>query len=719
MASKRGYRIGIDTGGTFTDVVCVRADTGEVFTTKTPTTPTDYSEGLIEGIRKIMSEVKIRPHQVIGVYHGTTVATNAILERRFENLGLVLTKGFRHLLELGRASQIAGNRNRGHFASALLERPPEALVPPERICEADERVSASGDVLRPLSKDEAAEKARWFRDRGIGAVGICLLHSYANPVHEKILLDAFHREFPECFASISSEVIPEPGEYERAVTTLLDASIKPRIKAYLEKSSGRIEEFIGEVPFLVMKSNGGVSTAREVAKKPISTVLSGPAAGALSAAYLGKLSGHQRLITLDGGGTSTDIAVIENGEVKRGTRHQLDEFTLRLPMLNVVTTGTGGGSIAWQSPEGRLHVGPRSAGADPGPVCYGLGGEEPTLTDANLVLARSPLHLAGGEVKLKKALAMRAMRQLARPFGLDPLEMASGVVEIAAWNQAHAIRRATVQRGISPRDYALMAFGGSGPLTAGIVADLLGIETVIVPPFAGMTSAFGLEVVDIVNDHGAPHFQSEEKPDTESLGDAFEILEQKANEDLLIEGIPLHRRVLRRTVDVRYQGEAYELEVDFPSGYISPRSVAEVIERFHLLYRQRFTHNYKDKRPAEIVHLRVTGVGLTKPPNLPLLPAGDESAEDAYKGARLVWFAETGGFHDTPIYYRERLMDGNLIPGPAVVESFGSTSVILPKQEARVDRYGNLVVRFRTEMAECTARAGRATGLHGVGAHFE
>jgi len=719
MASKHLYRIGVDTGGTFTDVVCIRADTGEVFTTKTPTTPDDYSKGLLEGVRKIMSEVKIRPHQVTGVYHGTTVATNAILERKFENLGLVLTKGFSHMLELGRISQITCSRNGGNFGSVLLERPPDALVPPERICEAGERISASGDVLRPLSEDNATEIARWFRNRNIGAVGICLLHSYANPIHEKILWDAFQNEYPECFVSISSGVIPEPGEYERAVTTLLDASIKPCINAYLEKSSENIAKFFGEVPFLVMKSNGGVSTAREVAKKPINTVLSGPAAGALSAAYLGNLSGHHRLITLDGGGTSTDIAVIEDGEPKRSTRHQLNEFPLRLPMLDVGTTGTGGGSIAWKSTEGRLRVGPHSAGAEPGPVCYGRGGEEPTLTDANLVLARSPLHLAGGEVKLNKALAMRSMRRLAHTFGLDPLEMASGVVEIAAWNQAHAIRRSTVQRGISPRDYTLMAFGGSGPLTAGLVADLLGIETIIVPPFAGMTSAFGLEVVDLLNDHGTPHFQSEENTDTESLSEAFKKLEHQANEGLSTEGIPPQRRVLRRTADIRYQGEAYELEVDFPSGYLSLRSIQEVMERFHILYYKRFSHNYRGNRLAEIVHLRVIGLGLTEPPNLPLLPTGDESAEDAYKGARLVWFAETRGFIDTPIYYRERLMDGNLLLGPAVVESFGSTTVILPKQEARVDRYGNLVVRFRTNTAERPVRAGSATGLHGVGAQFE
>ncbi len=715
MVPLRGFRIGVDTGGTFTDVVGVRSDTGQVFTTKTPTTPSDYSQGLIRGIRKILQETKIRPSEVTGVFHGTTVATNAILERRFENLGLIVTRGFRHLLELGRAARPGGVRN-GHFASALLPPPAEALVPPERIHEVNERISASGEVLVRLTTKEAAEAARWFRGQGVGSVGVCLLHAYANPAHERTILDAFAREFPECFVSISSEVIPEPGEYERAVTTLLDACLKPRIKAYLEKSSGRIEEVLGQTPFLVMKSNGGVSTAREVAKKPIATVLSGPAAGALSAAFLGRLSGHPRLITLDGGGTSTDIALIEEGEAKRSTRQALDEFTLRLPMVDVLSIGTGGGSIAWRSPEGRLRVGPRSAGADPGPVCYGRGGAEPTVTDANLALARSPLHLAGGEVKLNKALAMRAMRQLSRAFGMDPLEMASGVVEIAAWNQVHAVRRATVQRGISPRDFALMAFGGSGPLTAGLVADLLDIETVIVPPFAGMTSAFGLEVVDLVNDHSAPHRQSEESLNVEALGKAFERLEREADAGLTMEGIPPHRRLLRRTADMRYRGEAHEIEVDVPSGYLTPLSVAAVLDRFHLLYQRRYTYDHKGRRPAEIVNLRVTGLGLTEPPTLPLIPAGGESPEEAYKGARLVWFRELGGFVDTPVYYGERLKEGNFISGPAVVESFGSTAVVFPRQEARVDRYGNLVMRFRAEATERRERAGGPTGLHGTGA---
>lgn len=718
MASKRGFRIGIDTGGTFTDIVGVRSDTGQVFTTKTPTTPADYSEGLIHGIHKILDEAKIRPREIIGVYHGTTVATNAILERRFENLGLIVTSGFRHLLEIGGAHAMNG-RERTHFASHLIQKPPESLVPPERVIEVKERISSSDEVLIPLSKEDALVAARWFRERGIGSVGVCLLHAHMNPIHEWMLRDAFKKEYPECYVSISSDVIPEPGEYERAITTLLDACIKPHIKAYMDKSSGRVGEALGDVPFLVMKSNGGVSSAREVAKKPITTVLSGPAAGALSAAYLGRLSGHRHLITLDGGGTSSDIAIIEDGEAKRTTRNRLDEFTLRLPMIDVVTIGTGGGSIAWKSGDERLRVGPRSAGANPGPICYGRGGEEPTLTDANLVLARSPLLLAGGEVTLNKALAMKAMRQLSRHFKMEPLEIAAGVVEIAAWNQAHAVRSATVQRGISPHDFALMAFGGSGPLAAGLVADILGIETVIIPPFPGMTSAFGLEVVDLVHDFSTAHYQREDELNPEALGGAFEQLEQRAEEGLDLEGIPSHRRVLRRSADIRYQGEAHEIEVDIPSGFLTAASAETALDRFHQAYARRYTYNYKGSRLAEIVHLRVTGIGLTDPPTLPLIPAGDENPEAAYKGARLVWFREMNGFVDTPIYYRERLMDGNIIPGPAIVESVGSTAVVFPKQVARVDRYGNLIMRFGKNITERKKRPGRPTGLHGVGAAWK
>tara|TARA_A100001037_G_scaffold306781_1_gene355421 strand:+ start:1881 stop:4058 length:2178 start_codon:yes stop_codon:yes gene_type:complete len=714
--NNRKLRIGIDTGGTFTDIVGVKTDTGEIISTKTPTTTSDPSLGLMKGIDKILKETKMRDRDISGIYHGTTVATNAILEEKFDNLGLIITSGFRHLLEIGLVTQKEHFIDSTNFTSRLIQEPLRALVPPERILEVNERISSTGKILNPVLKKEISILPKKFRELGVFSVGVCLLHSYANSIHEKLIRDLFEKEFPECELSISSLVSPEPGEYDRAITTLLDSFIKPHVKSYLGKSSSKIEDKYKNIPFLIMKSNGGVASNEEISKKPISTVLSGPAAGALSASYLGRISGIDKLITLDGGGTSTDIAIIEEGEAKRSANHKIGSFSLKIPMIDITTIGTGGGSIAWMNSEKRLKVGPQSAGANPGPVCYGQGGENPTVTDANLVLARSPLHLAGGEIKLNKALAMKAMRNLAKHFKIDPMEMAAGVVEITAWNQVHAIRQTTVKKGLSPQDFSLMAFGGSGPLTAGLVAEFLGIENVIVPPFAGMTSAFGLEVVDLMNEHIYRYKKKEDDLDIQELNSIFENLDTQATHTLSKENIPESRQLLKRNIRLQYENESNEIDIEVPSGFISNISIREVLQKFHFYYQKQFNKNFKDQRQVEITNLNIVSYGLTQPPNLPLIPSGDESAEEAYKGARLVWFPEKNGFVDTPIYYRERLLEGNFIPGPAVIESFGSTTVVFPKQEARVDRFGNLLLVSKTDLTKQNKRAGRATGLHGVGA---
>ena len=714
--NNRKLRIGIDTGGTFTDIVGVKTDTGEIFSTKTPTTTSDPSLGLMQGIDKILKETKVRDRDISGIYHGTTVATNAILEEKFDNLGLIITSGFRHLLEIGLVTQKEHFIDSTNFTSRLIQEPLKALVPPERVLEVNERISSAGKILNPLQEKEICLLPKKFKEIGVSSVGVCLLHSYANAIHEKSIREIFEKEFPECELSISSLVSPEPGEYDRAITTLLDSFIKPYVKSYLKKSSGKIEEKYKNIPFLIMKSNGGVASNEEISKKPISTVLSGPAAGALSASYLGRISGIDKLITLDGGGTSTDIAIIEDGEAKRSANHKIGSFSLKIPMIDITTIGTGGGSIAWMNSEKRLKVGPQSAGASPGPVCYGQGGENPTVTDANLVLSRSPLHLAGGEIKLNKALAMKAMRNLAKYFKIDPMEMAAGVVEITAWNQVHAIRQTTVKKGLSPQEFSLMAFGGSGPLTAGLVAEFLGIESVIIPPFAGMTSAFGLEVVDLMNEHIYRYEKKENDLDIQELNSIFEDLEAQATQILSEENVPESRQLLKRNIRMQYENESNEIDIEVPSGFISNISMKEILKKFHFYYQKQFNKNFIDQRQVEITNLNIVSYGLTQPPNLPLIQSGDESAEEAYKGARLVWFPETNGFVDTPIYYRERLLEGNFIPGPAVIESFGSTTVVFPKQEARVDRFGNLLLVSKSDLTKQNQRAGRATGLHGVGA---
>ena len=367
-------RIGIDTGGTFTDVVAVDQASGAIWSVKTASTPDDPSLGLAEGIRKVLALAERADGAVARVSHGTTVATNALLEERFDNLGLIVTRGFRHVLEIARQSVPAGYGNSYSWVK------PERIVPLERVREVDERTTFGGEVLRPFDREQAAGVARWFRERGVDALGVVFLHSYANPEHERRMLEVLRAEHPDAWISISSEVLPEYGEYERSVTTLVDAFVKPKIATYVGRCEERVRAVVGEVPFVIMKSNGGVESAGAIGEHPITTLLSGPAAGALGAGYVAQLAGFDRVLTLDAGGTSTDICLIEGGEPLLTTEGAVGNFPVKTPMIDIVTVGTGGGSIAWVDQHGGLRVGPRSAGAVPGPICYGLGGDEPTVT---------------------------------------------------------------------------------------------------------------------------------------------------------------------------------------------------------------------------------------------------------------------------------------------------------------------------------------------------
>jgi N-methylhydantoinase A len=452
-------RVGIDTGGTFTDVVVLDEATGALAVTKTPSTPHDHAEGFLTGADKALAAAGGGWDAVGSVFHGTTVATNALLQGEVTGLGFLTTAGFRHLLEIGRQSVPDGYGNSYFWVK------PDRIVPLHLVREVPERVDATGTVLRPLDEQAVRAQAAWFRDHGVVAVGVCLLHAYADPTHERRVRDLFAAAYPECTVSISSDVLREYREYERSVTTLVDAFVKPAVAGYVARLADRLADRAGAgTPFFVMKSNGGVTSADRIARTPITTVLSGPAAGALGAAAVTHAAGFDDVVTLDGGGTSTDVAVIRSGTPSLTTEGTVGRFPAKVPMIDIVTVGAGGGSIAWVSPEGTLKVGPRSAGADPGPLCYGRGGGEPTLTDAALVLGRIPPHLLGGEIPLDAGAARAGVEALAGKLGLVPEACAEGVLEIWAWNQANAIRQVTVRRGIDVRDLALCAFGGSGPL---------------------------------------------------------------------------------------------------------------------------------------------------------------------------------------------------------------------------------------------------------------
>jgi N-methylhydantoinase A len=619
----RRIRVGVDTGGTFTDVVAFDEDTGELVATKTPSTPADPADGFMDGMAKVLATLGVGPEAVTAVCHGTTVATNQLLEGKVGRLGFVTTEGFGDLLEIARQSVPDGYGN-----SYFWVKPPR-IVPADLVRTVGGRLDHTGAELRPFDQEQAHAVARFLRDRGVASVGVCLLHAYANPAHERRMREILATEHPQAAVSLSSEVLREYREYERAMTTLVDAAVKPRVGRYIATIARRLAAMApSPLPagpsFYVMQSNGGVLSAAEVVHQPISTVLSGPAAGALGAALVTRTAGFERVLTLDGGGTSTDVSVVLEGEPTLTTEGSVGAYPSKIPMIDVVTVGAGGGSVAWLSREGGLKVGPRSAGADPGPMCYGRGGTEPTVTDANLVLGRIPPHLLGGEVPLDPAAAAAGLEALGSKLGLDLPTVAAGVLEIAAWNQANALRQVTVQRGLDVRDFVLATFGGSGSLAVCRLLELLGLPAALVPRDPGNLSAFGLLTVDVKND---------------------EV-----------------QTAVARHAD------------------LDPAAVAATVAAFHDAHHRLYGYSFRDDptQQVEWVNLRVTGVGPIRRPTLrPLTGEGGEPPGTP-AATRPAWFDTSQGFVDTAIYRRDDLSPGDLVAGPAVVEEYGATVPLLP-----------------------------------------
>ncbi len=688
-ASPHRYRIGIDTGGTFTDIVMVDRTTGAMHVTKVSSTPSNPAIGLVKGVNQILQPVGGTADDVAGLAHGTTVATNALLQGQIESLGLVVTAGFRHILEIARQSVPEGYGNSYFWVK------PHRLVPLQFVREVAGRLDFRGNEMRPLDEQSVREAARYFRRHGIRAIGICLIHSYANAAHERRCAEIVAEEYPEATLSLSCVVLPEYREYERAVTTLVDAFVKPYMERYLK----RVHDELGPLkdrPFLVMQSSGGVASTDQVVKKPITTALSGPAAGALGSAVIAELAGFPNLVTLDAGGTSTDLCLIEGAKPHVTNGGSVGDFPVRIPMIDIETIGTGGGSIAWLSREGHLKVGPRSAGAEPGPMCYPNGGNEPTITDANLVLGRIPPALIGGGIALNLERARQGIADLAKrlPGTLSVEQLAGGIIEIANWNQANAIRQMTIQRGIDPRDFALLSFGGAGPAQSAAVMDLLGMKACIVPPNPGNLSAFGLLAVDWRTDHIVTKVMHEQAIDLGVVAANYASLEKEASETLRRDGIEAGRIRLLREADLRYAGQSMEVRVPAPSGPIDATFMRTLIDAFHAAHRRTFGYDYAGQQQIELVNFCVSGFGVIERPEVPKLEA--RNVTPARKAVRPVYFDK--GFQDTPVYDRASLVPGFRINGPAVVEEFGSTTVAFPGQHIDVDPHGVLIIRPNTHL---------------------
>jgi N-methylhydantoinase A len=683
-ASSARIRVGIDTGGTFTDVVAVDETTGELVATKTPSTPHDPAVGFMTGVHKVLEQLGRGGDAVSAVSHGTTVATNKLLEGKVENLGFITTEGYEFMLEIARQSVPDGYGNSYFWVK------PDRIVPADRVRTVAGRMNVDGEEIRPFDEAGAVAVARWFRDRGVNTLGVSFLHSYANDEHERAMRDVLAREHPEATVSISSEVLREYREYERSVTTLVDAAVKPNIRRYVENISDHLSAFAGGIPFYVMKSNGGVLSAEEVVHQPITTVLSGPAAGALGAAVVAEKAGFRQVVTCDGGGTSTDVTVVIDGRPALTTEGTVGAYPSKIPMIDVVTVGAGGGSIAWISPEGTLKVGPQSAGAAPGPLCYGAGGTEPTITDAHAVLGRIPPHLLGGEVPLEVPLAEAGIRDLADKLGLSLEACATGVLEISAWNQANALRRVTVNRGLDVREFTLVTFGGSGSLLACRLVDILGLRGVLVPLNPGNLSAYGLLTVDVRNDYVQTAVARQSQLVATDVEEQYAVLAGHADAALAREGFEPGERRLVRTADLRYYGQAYEVRVDVPDGPVDAALLSTVADRFHDEHRSLYDYDFRDddRQEVEWVNLRVTGVGPIRKPEL-LEVAPGKGSEAARTGNRRVCF---GDWVDTPVFDRASLGSGDVVEGPAVLEEFSSTVPLHPGFTARVDDYGNLVI---------------------------
>jgi N-methylhydantoinase A len=669
----RRIRVGVDTGGTFTDVVAFDEDTGELAATKTPSTPADPADGFMDGVAKALATLGVGPEDVTSVCHGTTVATNQLLEGKVGRLGFVATEGFGALLEIARQSVPDGYGN-----SYFWVKPPR-IVPADLVRTVGGRLDHTGAELRPVDEAQARAAARFLRDRGVTAVGVCFLHAYANPAHERRMRELLVEEHPEAAVSLSSDVLREYREYERAMTTLVDAAVKPRVGRYVATIASRLQELspTRPVPFYVMKSNGGVLSAAEVVHQPISTVLSGPAAGALGAAMVTRAAGFERVLTLDGGGTSTDVSVVLGGEPTLTTEGGVGGYPSKIPMIDVVTVGAGGGSVAWLSREGGLKVGPRSAGADPGPMCYGRGGTEPTVTDANLVLGRIPPHLLGGEVPLDPAAAAAGLEALGSKLGMGLAAVAAGVLEISAWNQANALRQVTVQRGLDVRDFVLATFGGSGSLAMCRLLDLLGLPAAVVPRDPGNLSALGLLTVDVKNDEVQTAVARHADLDPAAVAATLAALQERAASSLDAEGFPR---------------PAFEVGVPVPDGPVDAALPEATVAAFHDAHHRLYGYSFRDDpaQQVEWVNLRITGIGPIRRPAL--RPAADRGVARPDPATRPACFDPLNGFVDTVIYRRNDLGPGDHVDGPAVVEEYGATVPLHPGFRAEVDRLGNLIV---------------------------
>lgn len=684
------YKIGVDVGGTFTDVCLFDQDTGEIKVHKLPSTPHDPSVAIADGILQIMERENITPESVAYLAHGTTVATNATLERKGCKTAILTTKGFRDLMELAR-------QTRPSLYDVQADKP-VPLVRKRLRKEVDERMLYTGDVLKPVDEEQVAQVVDELKAMGVESYAVCLLHAYINPAHEKQVERIIKERHPEAYVSISSDILPEYREYERMSTTTLNSYIGPIVGRYATNFKKRVKDMGLQLTPYINQSNGGLMSIETTYDQPIRTALSGPAAGVAGANYVAKLAGVKNFITFDMGGTSTDVSLIENNVPKLTTTKAIADFPVRVPMTDVTAVGAGGGSIAWVDSGGMLKVGPESAGAVPGPISYMKGGTVPTVTDANVVLHRlNPEYILGGRMKIDEKAAYDAIEaQLSPALDMTPTDVARGIVTVVNSNMARAIRIVSVERGYDPREFVLMAFGGAGALHAASVGKDLGMHKVMIPSNPGILCAVGLLASDIRSDYVKTCLLNLTPDNLDKINEFFQSMNDEATTWLDTEGIPQDKRSIVKRVDLRYAGQNFELTVDVTEDVIDEAAIARIFDQFSQQHKREYGF-VRENKVLQIVNCRVAALGKVSTIQLKEQPYGGENAEKAIIGQRDVYFEETQGYVPTTVYNRDLLENGNVFAGPAIIEQMDATIVVPPGHTAQIDPYLNIMITYESE----------------------
>jgi N-methylhydantoinase A len=684
MAEQSAIRVAVDIGGTFTDFVVFDPATGESTVGKVPSTPANPSEGIVQGLKRMGVDLS----RVEFFVHGTTVGLNAVVEEKGRPVALVTTKGFRDVLEIGLM-------DKPDMYNIFYEKP-RPLVPRRHRFELDERVDGFGNVLRAVNETEVAALAEAIRDEGLRTIAVCTLNSFANPANEARIAELLRAALPDAFVSVSHEIVNEWREFERTSTTTLNAYVVPVFSAYLESLRSELAELGLETEAHIMQSNGGVMTAAAASRRPIRTLLSGPVGGAVGGGVIGRLADADpafsavNIVTADMGGTSFDASLIIGGEIETSNRSEIAGRPLLTPSVRVSAIGAGGGSIARVEGSSSLRVGPDSAGAVPGPVGYGRGGEEPTVTDANLVLGRiDPEQVLGGEITLDKDAARNAIdERIAKPLGLDVHHAAEGILRVINSKMALAIRELTVAQGLDPRDFTLVAFGGAGPMHAAEIAVEAGISQVIFPPVPGMFSAWGMLAADIRHDLVMTAVAKAGDLDAADVETTFAALEAEGGEVLAGQNVADGAIRFIRSLDLRYLGQEHTLEVEVPTGLV-PADLKELFDKAH---SRKYGH-LSEEDPVEVVNFRVAAVGHVAKPDLKAAPE-TASAQAVPLGEREVYF--DGAFVTSAVYTRNDIPPRATFSGPAVIDEEGATLVVPPGFDVVCDPYGNLVLSGET-----------------------